>query len=194
MRRAFLIAFFLGPVPFALWSTAVLRSTHPDIIALNFGSLLLTVPWLWVLIRWARRPMYLLCWFATGGSFFWAAVRKALGYASSPAKGIASVLLFPIAGYQAMLQDTLLLFPVCLFIYGVVSGFVEIRRRSWTPSIEREEKRPKRVKDEDDDEPEPPRPEPQFVPRPPPPKPKGPAYTPPTRVTPPPRPKRVPGI
>lgn len=193
MRRAFLIAFFCGPIPFALWSTAVLRSAHPDTLALNIGSLALTIPWLWILIRWARRPLFLLCWFATGGTFFWTAVRHAFGYASSPARGIASVLLFPIAGYQSMVQDDLLLFPICLFTYGIIAGFAGILRRSSTPSTEREGKRTKVTRKLDDDEPEPPRPEPQFVPRPPT-KPKGPAYTPPTRETPPPRPKRVPGV
>ncbi len=192
MRRAFLIAFFAGPIPYFLWTTAVLRTSHPDVIALTLGTFLLTIPWIWYLQRFARRPMFLLCWFATLGLLFWTAIRQALVHSESFGAGAGTLLLFPITGIASMLQDRLLLVPIGLFLWGAISGFVGILRRSAPPKWEREEPEPTTSKEEEDEGPEPPRPEPYVVPRPPA-KPKGPAYTPPKRETPPPKPKRVPG-
>ncbi|KAF0245404.1 MAG: hypothetical protein FD180_1627 [Planctomycetota bacterium] len=188
MGRAFLLSFFAGPLPYFVWTTAVLRTSQPDVIALTLGSLLLTIPWLWFLVRFARRPMFLVCWFATLGTMFWSATRHAILYGDNLASGAGAIALFPITGVAAMNQERLLLVPICLFTWGVVAGFVGILRRSATPRYEREE-----LPHRDPPGEEPPRPEPYVVPRPPP-KPKGPAYTPPKAVTPPPRPKRVPGV
>jgi hypothetical protein len=191
MRRAFLISFFAGPLPYFLWSTAVLRTSHPDLIALTLGSHLLSIPWLWFLVRFAHRPMFLVCWFATLGTMFWTSVRQAVLHGDGFAAGAVSVALFPITGIAVMDREGLLLVPISIFTWGVVAGFVGILRRSATPRYESDDlphRDPPR-----EEPPEPPRPEPYVVPRPPP-KPKGPAYTPPKNQTPPPRPKRVPGV
>lgn len=194
MLRAFLVAFFAGPVPYFLWTTSILRTTHPDLIAMNLGSLLMTVPWLWFLIRFARRPHFLLCWFATAGTLFWTALRDAVFSAGPPGGRALGLVLFPVTGLAALERDGILLFPIMLFVWGTVAGFVRILRRSATPQYEREENPGPPSGDEQPPEPPPePPPQPHFVERPPP-KPKGPAYTPPSKVTPPPRPKRVPGV
>ena len=191
MGRAFLISFFAGPLPYFLWTTAVLRTSHPDLIALTLGSLLLNIPWLWFLVRFARRPMFLVCWFATLGTMFWSAVRHAILYGDGFASCAGGVALFPITGVAAMNDEGLLLVPISIFTWGVVAGFVGILRRSAAPRYESDDLPHRDVKKEEP--PEPPRPEPYVVPRPPP-KPKGPAYTPPKSETPPPREKRVPGV
>jgi len=174
MLRAFLLGFLAGPLAFITWSTLLQRTSHPDVIALNFGGLALTLPLLWALTRLARRPMFLLCWFATAGTFLWAAIRFALRFAESGAQGALLVLLFPITGFRALLQDECILFPICLFIWGVIAGFVAILNRSYTPAAEKEKEA-----EPEEEEPEPPAEEPYFVKRPPP-KPKGPAVTPKT--------------
>ncbi|MCC6739643.1 MAG: hypothetical protein IT452_11415 [Planctomycetia bacterium] len=194
MRRAFLVAFLAGPLPYFAWTTSILRASRPDLIAMTLGSLLLTVPWLWFLQRFARRPMFLLCWFATGGLFFWTAIRQAVLHSTSVGSSLGTIALFPVTGAATMAEERLLLVPIGLFLWGAVSGFVRILRRSAAPKWEHEARDAARKPVEADEPgpPQPPEPEAYFVERPPP-KPKGPAYTPRKRDTPPPRPKRVPG-
>ncbi|MBI2922851.1 MAG: hypothetical protein HYY18_17495 [Planctomycetes bacterium] len=189
MIRAFLLGFFAGPLPFIIWSTLLQRASRPDTLAQSLGGIAGAVPLLCLLARLSRRHLYLLCWFATAGTLFWAALRYALRYAAGPGEGLLFLAMFPVTGFKSLESDGILLFPVTLLTWGFLAGFAAILRRASPPAEEKEE-----APDDDEDEPPPAPPdEPYFVERPPP-KPKGPPTTPKTREEPPPREKWKPGM
>jgi hypothetical protein len=187
IARAFLLGFFAGPLPFTIWSALLHRTSHPDTLGLNFGGLVMTLPLLYVLARVSRRPMYLVTWFATAGTFFWASVSWAARHGRGAGAVLGSVAVFPISGWNALAAEEAMLFAVLLMTWGILAGFASILRRSHAPMREREKRPPAPPPRE-----EPPEEEPYFVVRPPE-RPKGPSYTPPSKPEEAPREKRVPG-